>query len=238
MRIVKGLSLFSSAGIGETFFKDIGLEIVAANELVEKRANLYQSIYKDTKMIPGDITEKVIFEKVLEAAGKKVGFLLASPPCQGLSVAGKNRDVESMVKDERNYLINYVIKIIHKKKPTYILIENVPSLFKLLLPYKGRLIHVHDILFNEFKDKYIIQPEIIDSADFGVPQTRSRAIIKMFKKGSHWGWPTKVKKISVREAIGQLPSLESGEVSDIKWHYARKHDERHILWMKHTMQQL
>lgn len=38
----------------------------------------------------------------------------------------------------------------------------------------------------------------------------------------------------MREAIGYLPSLEAGEKSDIKWHFARKHDERHILWMKHT----
>ena len=37
---LKGLSLFSSAGIGETYFKDIGIDIMVANELVEKRANL------------------------------------------------------------------------------------------------------------------------------------------------------------------------------------------------------
>ena len=31
-----------------------------------------------------------------------------------------------------------------------------------------------------------------------------------------------------------MPSLESGEKSDIKWHFARKHDKNNILWMKHT----
>ena len=38
----------------------------------------------------------------------------------------------------------------------------------------------------------------------------------------------------MREAIGDLPSLESGEKSNIKFHNARKHTENHILWMKHT----
>jgi len=54
-------------------------------------------------------------------------------------------------------------------------------------------------------------------------------------KGTYWDWPHKepVRK-TVRETIGFLPSLEAGESSKIKWHYARKHDPRHILWMQHT----
>ena len=41
---MNGLSLFSSAGIGETYFKEVGINIVVANELVDKRANLYLEI--------------------------------------------------------------------------------------------------------------------------------------------------------------------------------------------------
>ena len=60
-------------------------------------------------------------------------------------------------------------------------------------------------------------------------------IIKMNKKGTRWEWPPiNPKHVTMREAIGDLPSLESGEKSDIKWHFARKHDPRHVLWMKHT----
>lgn len=48
-------------------------------------------------------------------------------------------------------------------------------------------------------------------------------------------WPIPVLfKSTVRDAIGDLPSLEAGEKSEIPWHYARKHDPRHVLWMKHT----
>ncbi|MCK9333107.1 MAG: DNA cytosine methyltransferase, partial [Candidatus Cloacimonetes bacterium] len=71
--------------------------------------------------------------------------------------------------------------------------------------------------------------------DYGVPQTRHRAIIKMNIKGTKWLWPNKCKKqITVAEAIGHLPSLESGESSDIKWHFARNHDPKQVEWMKHT----
>ncbi|MED4634702.1 DNA (cytosine-5-)-methyltransferase [Peribacillus frigoritolerans] len=231
---MKAISLFSSAGIGETYFKDLGIEIVTANELVERRANLYRSVHKKTKMIQGDISNKEIFTKIIESSPDKIDFMLASPPCQGLSVAGKNRNIESMTNDERNYLIYKVIAAIQILEPTYVLIENVSTLLKLLLLYNGDLLTVKDILFKEFNDKYNIEAEIVDAADLGVPQKRKRAIIKLFKKGTQWPWPPKEKKITVRETIGHLPSLEAGERSDIKWHFARKHDERHVLWMKHT----
>ena len=62
---MNGLSLFSSAGIGETYFKDVGVNIVVANELIECRANLYKSISPEVNVICGDITDKSIFEQVM-----------------------------------------------------------------------------------------------------------------------------------------------------------------------------
>lgn len=231
---MKAISLFSSAGIGETFFENIGINIIVANELVERRANLYRKVHRHTNMIQGDILNNEVFTDIINSSPDKIDFLLASPPCQGLSVAGKNRNIESMSKDTRNYLVYKVIEVIHKKKPDFIIIENVPSLLKLLLIYNGALLTIQDILTNEFSSMYNIEAEIVDAAEMGVPQTRKRAIIKLYKKGTKWPWPSKENKITVRESIGFLPSLESGEVSDIKWHFARKHDERHVLWMKHT----
>lgn len=232
---LKGLSLFSSAGIGETYFKDVGIDIKVANELIEKRANLYRNINPETNVICGDITDSTVFDKIIEACNGKVDFLLASPPCQGMSVAGKNRCEKTMEADERNYLITYVVKAIKKTDPKYVLIENVPALLKLKIYYKKELLTVLEILKKEFDNQYDIDSDVVDSSDYGVPQTRLRAIIKMNKKGSIWNWPEKLKeKITVEKAIGRLPSLESGESSNIKWHFARKHSKNNILWMKHT----
>lgn len=233
---MKGLSLFSGAGIGETYFKDVGINIIVANELLEKRANLYKSISPQTDVICGDITDKIVFDNIISKAKRgEVKFILASPPCQGMSVAGKNRNPDKMIEDERNYLITYVVKAIKELQPRYVLIENVPALFKLVLNYKSEFRTVLNILEYEFSEEYQIDGQIKDSSDYGVPQTRLRAIIKMNLKGYDWNWPdTVTKKVTVRDAIGHLPSLESGEKSDIKWHFARIHDKNNVLWMKHT----
>lgn len=233
---MKGLSLFSSAGIGETYLSRCGIEIVVANEIIEKRATLYRSLYPKCNMICGDITNNSVFEEIIRSASENdIDFLIASPPCQGMSVAGKNRCQNTMIEDDRNHLINYVFDTIDKLRPKYIIIENVPMLLKIKLPYKGKMCTVIDILEKKFGKQYNIDGRVVDSSDYGVPQTRLRAIIKMYYKGDIWNWPTPVEqKVTVREAIGFLPSLESGEKSNIKWHFARKHTEKNVLWMKHT----
>ena len=231
---MKGLSLFSGAGIGETYFKECGVDIIVANEIIKKRAELYKRIYPTANMIQGDISEEKIFNEIMETA-KNVDFIIASPPCQGMSVAGKNRCLNSMQSDQRNYLIEYVIKAIKQLKPKYVLIENVPLLFKLKIMYDSKPQTILEILQEEFQTQYIIENRVMDAADYGVPQTRLRAIVKMNLKGTEWEWPQKSsKKITVHDAIGKLPSLEAGEKSKIKWHYSRNHDQRHILWMKNT----
>lgn len=231
-----GISLFTGAGIGETYLKDIGVNIIVANELLEKRANLYRKLHPKTNLVCGDITSNETTKRIFEAIdGRKVDIIIASPPCQGMSVAGKNRNQETMVDDNRNYLVMNAIFLIEKLAPRYVIIENVPALLKVKLKYKNSPWSVMDILNDKFGKEYDIEAKVLDSADYGVPQTRLRAIIKLSKKGSSWNWPPKVsKKTTVKDAIGYLPSLESGQSSNIKWHYARKHDVRQVEWMKHT----
>lgn len=231
---LSGLSLFSSAGIGETYFKDVGIDIKVANELIEKRANLYKAISPETTVVCGDITNNDVFSNIIKACPEKVDFLLASPPCQGMSVAGKNRCQQTMESDKRNYLITYVVKAIQITDPTYVLIENVPALLKLKLMYESEYRTVLGILQYELEGKYLIDSSVVDSSDYCVPQTRLRAIIRMRKPDKQWNWPKKKEKITVEQAIGNLPSIEAGETSNLKWHFARKHTDENILWMKHT----
>lgn len=231
---MKGLSLFAGAGIGETYLKDCDVNIIIANELVPRRADLYRALYPECNMICGDITDDATFESILYVS-RGIDFLIASPPCQGMSVAGKNRHQDTMLVDPRNYLITRVFTAIEELSPKYVLIENVPMLFKFQLPYNGNSHTVVEILKARFSSQYKIDSKVVDAADYGVPQTRLRAIIKMWPIGQEWPWPKTVdKKVTVREAIGHLPSLEAGESSNIRWHFARPHDPRHILWMKHT----
>ncbi len=87
---------------------------------------------------------------------------------------------------------------------------------------------------DKYADNYNIDIRILNAKDYGVPQSRPRAIIKMWKKNLAWSWPEPTKEISLHEAIGHLPSLEPGEDSGIKWHFAKPHNERAILAMRHT----
>lgn len=233
---LKGISLFSGAGVGEFYLKRAGVDIVVANELIHKRGELYRHIYPEHEMIIGNIQDKFIFKKVLDIAVKnKVRFMIASPPCQGMSVAGKNRKLEEMIEDDRNYLILKVIEMIDELSLDYILIENVPLLLKLKLLFDEKLMTVEEILEFKFSNEYKIESNILDTAEYGTPQSRKRAIIRMYKKNLEWKLPKKSSKIiTVRDAIGNLPSIESGEDSGILWHFGRKHKSEQVLWMKNT----
>ena len=85
----RALSLFSSAGIAETYFERQGVHVRVASELLEERVRLYRQMYPSVRMFQGDITFKDIYSQVIEAAKEeKCDFLLATPPCQGMSKAG------------------------------------------------------------------------------------------------------------------------------------------------------
>ena len=232
--MIKGASMFSSAGIAETFFKKAGIKIVVANEIITKRANFYQDTYKDTTMISGDICNKKIMSEFLSKITKDVKFLIATPPCQGFSTLGANKVQRQMLLDERNYLIFKVFNVIDAKDFNYILIENVPRFLDLYFPYNNEILKLEEILKIKYSEKYNIDIRILNAKDYGVPQLRPRAIIKMYKKRFEWEWPKMEKEIPLKDAIGHLPSLEAGEDSGIKFHKAKKHNDRDILAMKHT----
>ena len=126
MTKLKGLSLFANVGVAETYLSQLGIEIVVANELEPKRAEFYSHLYPNTNMIVGDITDKKISDKIVEASiNEKVDFLSATPPCQGMSLAGKMDKF-----DKRNQLIYYAIEIIKKNKTKIYFVRKCSSTIK------------------------------------------------------------------------------------------------------------
>ena len=236
MKKYKVLSLFASAGIAEFGFDSNRFDIVLANELLQYRADAHKEWHPNTEMIYGDITDKKIKNQIVKLSKeKKIDFIFSTPPCQGVSLIGKNKTNEQMLCDNRNYLIFHTFDIIDKINPKIVLIENVARFFKIKYPIDGNLLSIEEIIRNKYAKKYIIDCDVFDVADYGVPQHRERAIIRMYKKQFIWDKPKKENRvITVRDAIGDLPSLESNEKSNIKNHYARKHSQKNIEWMKHT----
>lgn len=226
----KGLSLFANVGIAETYLKDLGVDIVLANELLPERAKFYKHCH-GSDVISGSITDPDVFTKIIDQAKDKgVNFIMATPPCQGMSVAGQ------MKKDDpRNTLIIKAMEALELLLPEAMLIENVPQMFKTSILFEDKVINIKDYI-QSVCDKlgYSVKFNVFDAADFGTPQTRKRSFTRIFKKNYVWEDPKKQKQISVQDSIGNLPSIEAGEDSGIKWHKAKHHNENHILWMSKT----
>jgi len=225
-----GLSLFSSAGIGETYINDY-VDIKLSNELVKNRCELYKHFHPNTEIICGDIKDK--YDEILEKSIKyKIDFILATPPCQSFSKAGKQE-----ICDHRDILFLHVINISKIIKPKYILIENVPEFIKLNIDIDNKTTTVLEVIQNGLSDFYNINYDILNAADYNTAQNRKRAIILLsLKSEREWKiYRPKLKKLTVFDMISHLPNLESGESSNIHpWHKAKTHNDNHILWMKHT----
>lgn len=235
MKKMKGLSLFASAGIAEMNIKSCGIDMVLANELIPIRARTHEFWHPNCEMICGDITDSsvkdVIINKSLE---KKIDFILATPPCQGVSLIGKNKSNDQMLNDPRNFLIFHVFEIIERIHPKVVVFENVDRFLKMKFPFKGGFHNIEYIIRDKYSGAYNINVNVYNVQDYGVPQSRKRVVIVMTSSDYHFVEPTKQPLITVKDAIGDLPSLESGETSNIKNHNARVHTPEHIACMQHT----
>jgi DNA (cytosine-5)-methyltransferase 1 len=229
--MIKALSLFACSGIGELRLQENNIKTVVANELIEERCELYSYNHPSVKMIRGSISDPEIKEKIIsESIANGVEYIQATPPCQGFSSAGSMDPT-----DPRNFLIMDTVEVIRKVKPKWILIENVPNFAKHSLFLNGDSINTIDYLKATLSD-YNVDCKVLNTVDYGIAQSRKRAIILMSRKDvKQLVYPNPYKKkITLKEAIGHLPSLESGRTSIIEYHYALNHNNNHILWMKHT----
>ena len=252
---MRALSLFANIGVAEAYLKEIGIDVVVANELIARRAKLYSQIYPDTRMICGDITDDKIFNEIAAECEKEgIDAIIATPPCQGMSTAGpQEKD------DERNSLILPVIKMICRLKPRYVFIENVPMFYNTEIFVDDKKIMIPLLIDNELGHEYLINKYVIDTKDYSVPQTRERAIMLLTRKDQNKKWvlPEKDEKIvTMRDAIGGLPELDP-YVKDITpeelhemfplyeerrkkaleispWHIPPHHVKRQVVAMQHT----
>lgn len=252
--MIKGLSLFANVGVAETYLKEVGVDVVVANELLADRADFYRHLYPTCDMIQGDIKDVNVYGNVIAKAKKEnVEFIIATPPCQGMSYAG-HKDPN----DVRNSLITYVFDAIKDLRPKYVLIENVVPQLKTPVTYDGRTMLIPDMIEHLFSDKYQInKSHILNVENLGVPQCRKRALFLLVDKALEKEWEIPEGDgtiVTLYDAIGDLPSLdppikEKGFTEKIfpeyekkkaeglavsKWHVARQHVWRNVEVMMHT----
>ena len=147
--------------------------------------------------------EKLTPEDLDSAFGKNVICLLAGcAPCQTFSTYNQ----KAKPSDRRWWLLLQFARLVGEMQPHLVTMENVPRLIK------------QDV-FTEFVDSlksygYFVSYEIVNCADYGVPQNRERLVLLASKLGPiRMLSPSEArkKKVSVRQAIGKLPSIKAGE---------------------------
>ncbi len=234
--MIKAASLFSGAGIGEYYLGELGIDIVLANEIVKSRAVAHSLIYPSCEMINDDIIKKSVQKKIIQKCQQRgVNLIMATPPCQGVSTAGSNKQKEKLFSDSRNFLILSALNIVDTIKPDYCVIENVPRFQQMLFPFEGEIISLEVLLQKKYSTEYEIDCKVFNASDYNIPQTRFRVVYRLWKKGLQWTLPEKGDHtITLQEAIGDLPSLEPGQSSTIKNHYARMHPKNHIKCLRYT----
>jgi DNA (cytosine-5)-methyltransferase 1 len=229
---MKILSLFSGAGIGD-YYLSKHHQVLAANELDIHRAKLYSHLKPSAKMFEGNIQNNELKKSIFQEINS-IDMIIATPPCQGVSSLGSNKVQNNFIKDPRNFLIFELFDFLEFYNPSFVLIENTERFANMYFPFNGSMQKLYDILVFKYSKKYEIHYDLLNCQDFGIPQSRPRSIFRLFKKGLSWNLPKKEEKISLKDSISYLPSLNPNEVSDIKWHYAKNHKPSVVECLRHT----
>ena len=204
---LRGLSLFANVGIAEAYLESIGVHIEVANELLPDRARFYQDVYPNTHMVCGDITDDDVRTALIEEAkAKNVNFVMATPPCQGMSRVGKMEEF-----DVRNQLIYYAVDVIKRLKPEFVLIENVTTILKTKISVDGEIMIIPKYLEKELGQEYEFNKETkVKAMYYSIPQMRLRNIYLLVRKDKNvkWEFPNHTQIVNLEQAIGDLPSLD------------------------------
>lgn len=242
------ISLFSSAGVGCYGFKMEGFRCVATNELVERRLAVQKANNKckyDSGYILGDITDPTIKQQLFDEIAmwktkerlSEVDVVIATPPCQGMSVANHKKTSKEIV---RNSLIVESIEIISEIQPKIFIFENVPLFMRTLCTDTDGIERpISEAIERNLGAQYSIYSKVLNFKDYGACSSRSRTLVTAVRRdlADFFSplelFPQYKPETTLRECIGKLkPLKEFGEIesSDI-YHNFRKYPEHMRAWI-------
>jgi len=206
-----GIDLFCCAGGMSLGFEQAGFEVAAAVDIEKIHTEVHKKNFPNCQVWCGDLSSvsgKQLREKV-GIGDKEIDVIFAGPPCQGFSLIGKRKR-----EDPRNLLLFDLARLIADLSPKYFVVENVA----------GILLGDAKLTFDEFVGKVerrsyrVVKPiQVLDAAEFGVPQRRRRVFVLGYKEGM--AAPQYPKPIfpydesgnndgpTVWDAIGDLPRI-------------------------------
>lgn len=197
--------LFSGVGGLSHGFINAGFKIAFAVESDKEIANAYLMNHKGTEMFDDDICEIDI--QAIKRKFPQIDVIMGGPPCQGYSQKGKRLSID----DPRNFLFKQFVRFVKEFNPKYFVLENVTNIITTSNGYFKQQI------IKEFENLgYQVTCGVLSASDFGIPQDRRRAVFLGQKGKLDICLPTSNgEKVTVKEAIYDLPFINSGEGSDI-----------------------
>lgn len=153
-------------------------------------AQTHEYNYPNVPFLEADLSDACAQEQIAShSKGKEVSAVVGGPPCQGFSIFGKRRFVNTRGydphKDPRNKLVYAFIETVRTVNPRWFVMENVPGLANL---DQGLFLKA---LLEEFRGIGYknAQARVLNAADYGVPQLRKRLLIIGNRTGHIIPWP-------------------------------------------------
>jgi len=204
------VDLFAGVGgLSYGFANNDKFEIVMANEYDKDIAKAYTLNHPNVKMLNCDI--KLLDEKLIKEYIKvPVDVVVGGPPCQSYSTLGKRQD------DDRAHLFEEYCRVLAILKPKLFIFENVTGLLSM---QNGKLFKTVQEVFNNIG--YNLKFEVLNAADYGVPEIRERVILVGTQKENNFVYPEKthgkylIPYVTLEDALSDLPVIKSGESSDV-----------------------
>lgn len=240
------ISLFSSAGVGCYGFKMNGYECVATNELIERRLNIQKINNKcryKTGYILGDITKVNTINKIfkeIEKWKKKgndgIDVLIATPPCQGMSVANHKKTSDEI---KRNSLVVESIKIISNIQPKVFIFENVSAFLKTACTAPdGTIKEIQQVIEEELGKDYSLCGKVLNFKNYGANSSRTRTlVIGVNKKLQEYISPIELfpeyrQEKKLKDVLKGMQKLEWGEFAkEDFYHQFRTYPENMRTWI-------
>ncbi len=157
------VDLFAGAGGLSLGIKQAGFNKVCDVEVLSFAHETLKRNFPEAKHYAGDIAQ---FDVEAYTEGKTIHLVVGGPPCQGFSLAGKRKP-----DDMRNFLFSEYQRVVKVLNPNFFILENVPGIITLK---EGEFYHKIIRGFEEMG--YYVSVKLLESAEYGVPQLRTRAI--------------------------------------------------------------
>ena len=245
MKLLNYISLFSSAGVGCYGFNQENFKCIATCEIDPKRIEIQknnQICQNPEQYITGDIQETQIQDRIFNNVRvykeknniKDLTLLIATPPCQGISVANHKKKNEL----NRNSLIVESFKITKKIKPKFFIYENVQSFLKTLCTdIDGELIQIQDAMNKNLLQDYFISSKVVNLKNYGSNSSRTRTIVIGVRRDQKINperlFPEITKPKIIKELIKKFEKLDKfGEISKDIYHSFRPYDKKMLPWIE------